>query len=153
VVRFSYKSEAVPPPAAFSIGGFGVPKTRLGLTFGQRYWCRFAQNNESRVRSMGNVVQLKPAVTDDRSSLLGYLDAYRLALCDNRPAIEAAEAQIENNLRTIASIMRSTESSHAQEITLLQLNNIRSQLHSLTTKLSDAKGDLLGIRDIIGSRS
>ena len=102
---------------------------------------------------MDNVVQLKPAVTDDRSILLGYLDAYRLALCDNRPAIEAAEAQIENDLRTIASIMRSTESSHAQEITLLQLNNIRSQLHSLTIKLSDAKGDLLGIRDIVGSRS
>jgi hypothetical protein len=104
---------------------------------------------------MGNVVQLKTVATDasDQSIVRGYLDAYLLALAESQPAIGAAEAQIENDIRIIDSIMRSTKSAHLHEVTLLQLNNIRSQLYSITIKLSDAKSDLMCIADIVGSRA
>ena len=97
---------------------------------------------------MGNVVQLKPAAPDApaRSIVQCHTDAYLLTLV----AISAAKCQIENDIKVIDAAMRSTNSPHMREFTRKQLNDITTQLLWLTSKLHEAKSQLLALGTSVG---
>ena len=92
---------------------------------------------------MGNVVQLKQVAAEvsDKPIIRCYIEAYRSALAENRPAISAAQSQIENDLKVIDAVMRSTDSPHLRE----QFGDIAAQVLLLTAKLHEAKSQLLAV--------
>ena len=92
---------------------------------------------------MGNVVQLKQVAAEvsDKPIIRGYIEAYRLALAENQPAISAAQSRIENDLKVIDAVMRSTDSPHLGE----QFGDIAAQVLLLTAKLQEAKTQLLAV--------
>jgi hypothetical protein len=97
---------------------------------------------------MGNVVQLKPIAADAsaKSIVQCHTEAYLVTLV----AIGAAKCQIENDIKVIDAVMRSTDSPHIREFTRKQLNDITTQLVWLTAKLHEAKCQLLAIGTSVG---
>jgi hypothetical protein len=91
---------------------------------------------------MGTVVKFKQALpkqSDESSGLSGQLRDYLSELAEKLQTIEAYTSAVDENLRVVQSIMRSSENPELRARLLGQLKDMHDQLLLVSLNLLSAK--------------